>query len=311
MQIHELPSGTPTDSDLLPFDTGEANYKTPFSGFDVGENTATFTSGDDDDPQQFKTVDLIETGPLKTVLNRLSMAASNIRYLGKLIGNSIMGTSATTITGAISELKSGIGSLKSVNLEIGYVDGETVLAKVQRAFAQQNMPKGVPFVANVHSGSYFLMTGYWYSNENYGFCYVQNFSDAHFVELDNNTWKITSNNAFSTYSTVAIKIGSGASANNYVRRSGKLRILHFYYVMDVSPGLSNFDTPVGTVASGDIPYMEETAILMGLTSGEWKTATYVPCVLSINGQGQLYLRGNLTGFNTCRVFRGQLVWVVA
>ena len=31
MQIHELPSGTPTDSDLLPFDTGEANYKTLYN----------------------------------------------------------------------------------------------------------------------------------------------------------------------------------------------------------------------------------------------------------------------------------------
>lgn len=81
MQIHELPSGTPTDSDLLPFDTGTVNYKTPFSGFDVGENTATFTSADEDDPAQFKTVDTVETGPIKTILNRLSMAVSNVRYI--------------------------------------------------------------------------------------------------------------------------------------------------------------------------------------------------------------------------------------
>lgn len=85
MQIHELPSGTPTDSDLLPFDTGTVNYKTPFSGFDVGENTATFTSGDDADPQQFKTVSLVETGPIKTILNSLSMAVSNVRYIWKVL----------------------------------------------------------------------------------------------------------------------------------------------------------------------------------------------------------------------------------
>lgn len=85
MQIHELPSGTPVDSDLIPFDTGSVNYKTPFSGFDVGENTATFTSGDDDDPQQFKTVSLVETGPIKTILNSLSMAVSNVRYIWSVL----------------------------------------------------------------------------------------------------------------------------------------------------------------------------------------------------------------------------------
>lgn len=85
MQIHELPSGTPVDSDLIPFDTGSVNYKTPFSGFDVGENTATFTSADEADPAQFKTVDPIETGPIKTILNRLSMAVSNVRYIWKVL----------------------------------------------------------------------------------------------------------------------------------------------------------------------------------------------------------------------------------
>lgn len=85
MQIHELPSGTPTEEDLIPFDTGQANYKTPFSGFDVGENTATFTSGDEADPAQFKTVGTVESGPIKTILNKLSMAVSNIRYIWKVL----------------------------------------------------------------------------------------------------------------------------------------------------------------------------------------------------------------------------------
>lgn len=85
MQIHELPSGTPTDADFLPFDTGSVNYKTPFSGFDLKENTATFTSADEADPAQFKTVDPIETGPIKTILNRLSMAISNVRYIWKVL----------------------------------------------------------------------------------------------------------------------------------------------------------------------------------------------------------------------------------
>lgn len=129
MQIHELPSGTPTDSDLLPFDTGTVNYKTPFSGFDVGENTATFTSADEADPAQFKTVDPIETGPIKTILNRLSMAVSNVRYIWKyfteLIGDTAMGTTATTITGAIKEVRDSFTSAKEVTSANYTFNGKT------------------------------------------------------------------------------------------------------------------------------------------------------------------------------------------
>lgn len=103
MQIHELPSGTPVDSDLIPFDTGEANYKTPFSGFDVGENTATFTSADEDDPAQFKTVDTVETGPIKTILNRLSMAVSNVRYIWKVLSALVSKMSNYEYNGATSQ----------------------------------------------------------------------------------------------------------------------------------------------------------------------------------------------------------------
>lgn len=103
MQIHELPSGTPTDSDLLPFDTGTVNYKTPFSGFDVGENTATFTSADEDDPAQFKTVDTVETGPIKTILNRLSMAASNVKFIYSLVQSLLNKTTIINYNSAAGE----------------------------------------------------------------------------------------------------------------------------------------------------------------------------------------------------------------
>ena len=103
MQIHELPSGTPTDSDLLPFDTGDANYKTPFSGFDVGENTATFTSGDEATPSQFKTVSLIETGPIKTILNRLSMVASNVKFIYSLVQSLLNKTTIINYNAAAGE----------------------------------------------------------------------------------------------------------------------------------------------------------------------------------------------------------------
>ena len=142
MQIHELPSGTPTDADLLPYDTGSANYKTPFSGFDVKENTATFTSGDEADPSQFKTVSLIETGPIKTLLNSLSMAVSNIRYIWKFIGQTAMGTTATTVTGAIAELRDFCDTFG------GSVSGDNtgtpidVLSGTTKALVSVLVPKG-------------------------------------------------------------------------------------------------------------------------------------------------------------------------
>lgn len=120
MQIHELPSGTPVDSDLLPFDTGTVNYKTPFSGFDVGENTATFTSADEADPAQFKTVDPIETGPVKTILNRLSMAVSNIRYIWKILSGIVSKTLIISYTDTTGQFNVTHDSTHRLILNAGY-----------------------------------------------------------------------------------------------------------------------------------------------------------------------------------------------
>ena len=187
MQIHELPSGTPETEDMIPFDTGESNYNTPFSGFDVGENTATFESADEADPQQFKTVDTVETAPIKTVLNRLSMVASNVRYIWKMIGSTnISGIADGTITGGIKN----IGSLKCVNMSIGYQAGESVLSVVQRAYADASMPKGIPFIALVSSGAYYTLQGYWYTGQESGYCIVSLYNHSYFVSLVGGVWDI-------------------------------------------------------------------------------------------------------------------------
>ena len=109
MQIHELPSGVPTTDDLVPFDTGDVNYKTPFSGFDIKDNNVTFTTGDNADPSTFQTVDVISTGTLKSVLQKITTMAANVRYTWKFIGQTVMGTVATTITGAIKEIVDKLG----------------------------------------------------------------------------------------------------------------------------------------------------------------------------------------------------------
>lgn len=187
MQIHELPSGTPVDSDLIPFDTGTVNYKTPFSGFDVGENTATFTSADEADPAQFKTVDPIETGPIKTILNRLSMAVSNIRYIWKTIGtHDISAIADGTITGAIKN----VGDIKTASISLNYQPGDSILTIVQRAYANAAMPKGVPFIVLVAHGAYYTLQGFWYTGQESGYCIVSLYNHSYFVGVISGVWNI-------------------------------------------------------------------------------------------------------------------------
>lgn len=264
--------------------------------------------------------DLIGNETMGTTATTITGA---IKELAAQAGSTPMGTLATTITGAIAEhggdintIKNKLGTFRSVDLEIGYTDGESVLAKVQRAYASTYMPKGVPFVANVHSGSYFLMVGYWYSGSNYGFCYVQNFTDAHFVELDNGTWKITSNYAASTASSVNIKIGVGQTYNGTIGRSGKVRVYNFYYYSDNPVGTITLNTALGIVSASDMPRYEETTAVTGYTAGNYSGTSYPMSLMistgSVSGttRGGLYLRGKVSDIALCREFRGQLVWLV-
>ena len=137
MQIHELPSGTPDLDDAVPFDTGGANYKAPFSSFEVGENTATFTSADEDDPQQFKTVDPVETGPIKTILNRLSMAVSNIRYIWKILSVIVSKTLIINYTDTTGQFNVTHDSTHRLILNAGY-NGTNELFRVDAGDATLN-----------------------------------------------------------------------------------------------------------------------------------------------------------------------------
>lgn len=113
MQIHELPSSTPDSaSDSLAFDTGSATYRAPFSSFETGGNTVTFTSDDETSPTSYMSMPLIESpNTLGTLIRRLSRVARNLRYVWAKIGTTAMGTTADTVTGAIYEIMtSQIGS---------------------------------------------------------------------------------------------------------------------------------------------------------------------------------------------------------
>ncbi|MBR4584668.1 MAG: hypothetical protein IKO34_12800 [Bacteroidales bacterium] len=240
-----------------------------------------------------------------------------IKEIVDKIGNTSMGTEATTITGAIAEhgndisaLSNKIGTFQCVSMDIGYVSAEPIVDKVQRAFENSAMPKGVPFIADVQSGSRFTMIGYWYpAPSKYGYCYIGNFADFYFVRLDNNVWKITPNVAYTTAASVSIKIGTGATYNGTIARSGKVRIYNFYYSQNSAVGTISLTTPIGTVIDSDKPRYEATTAISMYTAGDYSGTTY-NANLMINNSGQLLLRGKISEIAACKEFRGQLVWLV-
>lgn len=105
MQIHELPTDTPTSSDYLAMDDGTSSRKTKFADFEAGDNLVTFTNRDTAEPTAWTGFSVMESGTkLSILMNRISAAVANVRWLRSFLGSSSMGVAATTITGAISEL---------------------------------------------------------------------------------------------------------------------------------------------------------------------------------------------------------------
>lgn len=126
MQIHDLNTKVLTDPAYVAFDDGTDTYKTEFNDVvadaaadavasaDLTDNTVAFTSGDSASPTGWTAVDVLTSGlSLKTLFNRISTMVKNVRYIWNKIGTASMGTTATTITGAIAEHESDISTLNS------------------------------------------------------------------------------------------------------------------------------------------------------------------------------------------------------
>ncbi len=113
MEIHSLNSKTPSATDVLALDTGSDTYKA--TGTAVVENAApTYTSGDAASPTSWTDVTVLSSGlSVKTLLNRISTMIKNVRWLYSKLGTTELGTTATTITGAIAEHESDISTLNS------------------------------------------------------------------------------------------------------------------------------------------------------------------------------------------------------
>lgn len=116
MEIHSLNSKTPSATDVLALDTGSDTYKA--TGTAVVENAApTYTSGDAASPTSWADVTVLSSGlSVKTLLNRISTMIKNVRWLYSKLGTTELGTTATTITGAIAEHEADISGLNSNKL---------------------------------------------------------------------------------------------------------------------------------------------------------------------------------------------------
>ena len=126
MQIHDLNTKALTNPAYVAFDDGTDTYKADFKAeidnaaadavadADLTDNTVAFTSGDAESPTEWTEVDVLTSGlPIKTLFNRISTMVKNVRYIWSKIGTALMGTTATTITGAIAEHESDISTLNS------------------------------------------------------------------------------------------------------------------------------------------------------------------------------------------------------
>lgn len=113
MQIHELPTGIPTIDDYAAIDNGSATRKVQIKNFDIGLNPVNFDSYDKNTAQatSWQDAQKITSGlSLKTILMRASCLLCNVRYLYNYIGDTVLATTASTISGAINELKNKIGT---------------------------------------------------------------------------------------------------------------------------------------------------------------------------------------------------------
>lgn len=133
MQIHDLNTKALTNPAYVAFDDGTDTYKADFKAeidnaaadavadADLTDNTVTFTSGDAASPTEWTAVSVLTSGlSLKTLFNRISTMVKNVRYIWNKIGTASMGTTATTITGAIAEHESDISTLNSNLPQAGY-----------------------------------------------------------------------------------------------------------------------------------------------------------------------------------------------
>lgn len=95
---------------------------------DLKDTTVTFTSGDDLNPTGWTDFGKIVSGKIKDILNGVSIAAKNLRYLRKLIGTTdISKIGDGTLTGIVSALNTDIQAVNGLKyINFGDINVNTV-----------------------------------------------------------------------------------------------------------------------------------------------------------------------------------------
>lgn len=134
-----------------------------------------------------------------SVASAINGLEDDTENLNSKIGNTAMGTTATTVTGAVKEhstaisnINTKIGNVGSTSLQdqvdtlnskigdiqyvyksgLGHIEGETLIDKFRRAYEANTFPvgNGKPFLGYISAGSQCLVAGFLYmsSNQLYG-----------------------------------------------------------------------------------------------------------------------------------------------
>lgn len=168
MEIHELPSGTLANEDVLAVDNGANTRKLNFKNIvnsliteaDLTDNPVAFTSGDAENPTEWSNVSVITTGStLATLFNRISTMVKNVRWLYSKLGTTdISSIGGGTVTGAISALNGNtIKSILVVERAINTVSTSALNAHSGKSLTAlggtaltPNVPTGYTFIGNVN-----------------------------------------------------------------------------------------------------------------------------------------------------------------
>lgn len=160
MQIHELQEASSLGStEYVPVDNGTTTRK--FKLKNAADQTVSFTTQDEATPSAWKTISTIATGTLSSIITGLSGIASNVRWLyGQLsdmgdavsdldtdvsglsdtIGNTPMGTTAATVTGAVAEINVDVVFSKLRDIIHIHSDTAASTANEYKALAQITIP---------------------------------------------------------------------------------------------------------------------------------------------------------------------------
>lgn len=202
-----------------------------------------------------------------------------------------------------------IGKFNCVNFTLTYVENESMLSLVQRAYAHSSMPKGEPFIAVVSSGAYYTMQGYWYESSSYGYCILSTINNAFKINLSNGDWSIRgmsrNEDTAAGYLTTAkslttsraiIPLGENSLLRgNFTKssdggykalRAGTYRVSAFAHVTSANAD----DTIAFNISryNGGWVYDTSSVYAVGKTD---RSASIPAMVLAVNENDYIYLRG--------------------